>query len=935
LPAIVEFGRWQIAPDRREALRNGVPTKLAGRAFDVLVALIEAQGKVVSKDALIQRVWPGRIVEENTLEAQVAAARRALESDRDLIRTVTGRGYQFIGAVAEHAGSDSPARPLPSLPAAPSDLFGREAALDQIRDIASAHRLVTLVGAGGVGKTRLALEAARRLAYLFPDGVALVELAPLSTADHVATAVATALGGEQGAGTATLDGIAALIGSRRILLVLDNCEHLIDAAARLADSLLRADPLANIVATSREPLRTDGEYVYRVASLDVPPENELDPDRILRHGAVRLFDARSAQTQGDEERALAILKAQICRRLDGIPLAIELAAARVRVFGVKGVAARLDDRFGFLTQGGRTALPRQKTLRATLDWSHDLLSEAERVVLCRLAVFANQFSMEAARAVVASQEVADDAVVECVANLVEKSLVCVDASGVAPIYLLLETTRAYARGKLEARGEWRDLALRHAKYHVDLFVRAEADWESCTTEEWIALHSPHLDELRAAIAWSFSPSGDPVIGSELTTAALPLWLQLSLFEECLASVDKALEHLDREPTSDARRRMKLLGARGTCLLYRNAGPMTAQAFERALESAEQVGDLEFQLRASWGLWATTYLGGDYRGGLALAERFVALAETRRDRCDALVGDRMRGMSRYCLGDLAGARRDLESMIQRYHAPAYRSHLTRFIYDQEVVARSTLAHVLWAQGLADQATGQAMRALERARAIDHPPSLCYALTESACPIALMTGGAAALAEWAASAVEATRRHGVSTWKARGQLWRALWRLEVGEGHAYDHVLAPALESIGEARYVVHYTGFVSAVCEQLGRHGRLAEGLALVAAAIGHAERVGDRCSLAELMRVKGELLLLGAEPNAEALAEALLSQALDEARRHEILAWELRAATSLARLLHRQARPARAILKPVFDRFSEGFTTVDLRGTRALLDALP
>jgi predicted ATPase/DNA-binding winged helix-turn-helix (wHTH) protein len=937
LPAAGEIGRWRIAPRRREVRHDGLTNKLVGRAFDVLVALIEARGAVVCKDALIQRVWPGRIIEENTLEAQIAAVRRALEGDRDLVRTVPGRGYQFVGEFAEHADGGSPTRPVPALPAAVSELIGRQAAFEEIQVIAATHRLVTLVGAGGVGKTRLALEVARHLVHRFPDGVSLVELGPLSSAEHVPAAVAGALGFEHGSGTASLDGIASVSSTRQARLVLDNCEHLIDAAAEMADTLLRAGPAACVIATSREPLRAQGEYVYRVASLDVPTEDQLDPAEILACGAIRLFDARAqaAKARNGEELELALLKAQICRRLDGIPLAIELAAARVQVFGIKGVAERLDDRFHFLTGGGRTVLPRQKTLRATLDWSFDLLSESESAVLVRLSIFSGQFSFESASAVVADQELPGEAVVECLANLVEKSLVSIDTTEATPKYFLLETTRVYARDKLEVRGGLPEFSRRHAKHHFDLFVRAEAEWEVRPTGEWIAVYSQHIDDLRAAIAWAFSPHGDPEIGSALATAALPLWLQLSLLEECLANVETVLEYLDREGVVNARWRMKLHAARGASLLYQGAGAKTTAAFNQALAFADEVGDSEYQLRAIWGLWGSTYLGGGYRAALALAERFVALAATRPGQPDRLVGDRMRGMSRYCLGDLAGARDDLERMLERYEAPVYRSHLMRFIYDQEVVARSALAHVLWIQGFAEQAIRAARSAVERARAIDHPPSMCYALTEAVCPVTLLTAGAAPLEASAASAIEATRRHGVSTWKARGQLWQGLWRLAKGESGAYDRMIGPALEKVGEARFVVHYTGFLSAMCEQLGRHGRSAEGLVLVTSAIERAERVGDGCSLVELLRVEGELLLRRGEANADPMAEARFNRALVEARRHKVLAWELRSAMSLARLRHRQDRPARHLLAPVYERFSEGLATADLTAARVLLNSLP
>jgi predicted ATPase len=533
--------------------------------------------------------------------------------------------------------------------------------------------------------------------------------------------------------------------------------------------------------------------------------------------------------------------------------------------------------------------------------------------------------------VTSAPELPADAVTDGLANLVEKSLISIDSSKMASEYFLLETTRVYAREKLEAGDIAGEFLRRHAQYLVEVFLRAETDWETRPTDDWLAAHARHLDGLRAAVAWAFSPRGDASVGSALTIAALPLWLQLSLFEECLASVDAALDHLARGGVPDPIWPMKLHAARGACLLYQGTGARTTAAFERALELADQVGDSEYQLRAIWGLWGSTYLGGGYRAALALAERFSALAAERSNSPDTLVGERMLGMSRHCLGDLAAARMHLERMLERYQAPVHRSHLMRFLYDQEVVARCALAHVLWVQGLPDQAARAAQGAIERARTIDHPPSICYALTEGVCPMLLLTAGPAALEASASWAVEATRRHGVSTWKARGQLWHGLWRLDRGDASAYESAVAPALEKIGDARFVVHYTGYLSALCETLGRRGRPIDGLALVDGAIDRAERVGDGCSLVELLRVKAELSLLLDDPSG---AEALFNRASNEAQHHDVLSWKLRSAMSLARWLHRRGKPARHVLAPVFARFGEGFATADLAAATALLDSL-
>lgn len=939
------FGRCQVSVPRRELLREGRPVGLGGRAFDILVALVEGRGAVVTKDDLILRAWPGRIVEENTLEAQVSALRRALGDDRTVIRTVPGRGYQFVGEIA--GGPDAPglegeqaapraASAMRALPVSLTPLVGRDTALREIVDLAASNRLITLVGAGGVGKTRLAVEAARSLAGRFPDGVSIAELGPVGTAEFLPATVAEALGFPPGAGTPSLDRIASAISHRRILLVLDNCEHLVDAAAQITEKLLRAGPFASVIATSREALKVDGEYVYRVASLDVPGEEIRDVDEMLAFGALQLFDARASSAGSDDpagKAQAAELKARICRQLDGIPLAIELAAARVRVFGLAGVADRIEDRFNLLTGGARTALPRQKTLRATLDWSYGLLSAQEREVLGRLGVFVGSFSVESASAVAASADIPSASVVECLSQLVEKSLITVDGAARAK-YRLLETTQVYAREKMQSRGVLREYSLRHAQHHRDLFVRAEMEWETLPTPEWVARYAGYLEGLRTALNWSFSPEGDPSLGVELTTSAVSLWMHFGLLEECLARVNQALAHLDDEEVVDSRSRMKLYAAKGASLLYQGVGSETGAAFRHALEYAQRLGDDEYRLRATWGMWSVTYLNGNYGAALDLARRFSALADARPHQADRHIGIRMTGMSLLCLGRLGEARGGLQRVAERYEAPVYRSHQTRFIYEQKMIALSSLAHTLWLQGFADQAMRAARQAVEGARALDHAPSICYALTEGLCAITVLTGGVSVLEDPAAAAVAATRRHGISTWKARGRMWKGLFALGAGDRRAYERDLRPAFDEIGEALYVLHYTGFVSAVCEALGRLGREDEGIELATAGIERARRFEDRCSLSELLRAKADLM--ARRPETGHLAEALLVQAVETSRQHEALAWRLRCATSLAALWMKDGRveDARGLLRPVYEGFSEGFDTHDLRTARHLLEAM-
>src|SRR6516225_19661 len=580
-PASFEFGRFRILPRRREVLADGQPMELGGRAFDVLAVLIEANGAVVSKADLISRVWPGRIVEENNLHAQVKALRKAF-SDRGLIRTVVGRGYQFTGEIRARPAEQGervepetpsdisvPPRALTNLPAPTSDLIGRDAEIAEVIGLVADYRFVTLTGTGGIGKTRLAVEVARRLLPQFADGVWIAELASLSDPQLVPITVAAALGLELVSGVISPERIAAALSSKHIMFVLDNCEHVVDAAAGMVEALLHANPGAWVIATSREPLRAESERLYRVPPLAVPAEGSQALEDLVRHGAVALFVARAQAVDPHfaPDRQTAADIAAICRRLDGIPLALELAAARTTTLGMQELASRLDDCFSLLTEGRRTALRRHQTLRATLDWSYELLPGPERAVLRQLSIFASGFNLAAASAVIASSNIPASDVVERVANLVTKSLVAADVGGAAVDYRLLETTRAYAREKLAEHGELEQAARRHAEFYVDVCGQAEAEWETRPAAEWLADYGRQIGNVRAALDWAFSSCGDASIGVALTAAAIPLWCQLSLLDECRRRVEQALAHFTPGSNRDTRCEMQLQAALGLSLFH--------------------------------------------------------------------------------------------------------------------------------------------------------------------------------------------------------------------------------------------------------------------------------------------------------------------------------------------------------------------------------
>ena len=521
-PAIA-FGPFRLFPTRRLLLEGETPVRLGSRAFDILVVLVERAGELVGKDELMARVWPNTFVDASNLKVQVAGLRRVLGDRRGSHRylaTISGRGYRFVAPVTSAEGPARPVTRAHNLPAPIACMIDRIDAVAALTAQLSRHRLVTIVGPGGIGKTTVALAVARKLFEVGDQGVRFVDLASTRDPDQVPGVLADALGVKIRSEDPTSELIAALQ-DKALLLALDNCEHVIDTIAPLAVRILRGASEVRILATSREPLRAEGEHVHRLPPLESPPRSAgLTAAAALAFPAVQLFVERAAASLGEFELCDedAPLVADICRRLDGVPLAIELAAARIDALGVRGFAAHLDDALQLLTGGCRQARSRHHSLRANLDWGYDLLRDDERMVLRRLAILADGFSLEAASAVAASAEIGAPGVVACVANLVAKSLIAADVGGPIQRYRLLETTRSYALEKLAASGELEAVKRRYAEHLRDL---AGVGREAPLTVERLAARGRQLEHAGAARDRAFVARGNTPIGPPRLAYALP------------------------------------------------------------------------------------------------------------------------------------------------------------------------------------------------------------------------------------------------------------------------------------------------------------------------------------------------------------------------------------------------------------------------------
>lgn len=531
----ISFGPFRLAVGERLLTRDGARVELGGRALDLLIALATRPNEPVGKRALAAAVWPDVTVGESSLRFHMTHLRKALGDGRDgarYIATLSGRGYCFVAPVSRTSQPAPPATmtapPPTNLPLRPP-LIGRDEALAEVAALLERERLVTIVGPGGVGKTRLAIACGWLAASAYPDGVWLIDLAPLTDPTLVVSAVATALDLARGAGQLSAAAIAAAIRPWRLLLILDNCEHLIGAAAELAQALLERVPGLTVLTTSQESLRLDPEQVYRLAPLSLPPPDAID---IAGYGAVALFARRVAAAEGrfDLSETNAADVGDICRRLDGMPLALEMAAARAPALGLDGLRASLEARLVLLSAGLRTSDPRHQTLRNTIEWSVGLLDEAEQRVFRQLGVFSGGFSLQAAMAVVAADETARWTTADILGRLVDKSLVTVEGD-VSARYRLLETLRLYAVELLHAAGEWDQLAERHARHFCEVFAPSRLRRETTPIPAWNAAYLPELDNLRSAMEWTLAEASRRDIALELAARSGFVWSEWGLVEE--------------------------------------------------------------------------------------------------------------------------------------------------------------------------------------------------------------------------------------------------------------------------------------------------------------------------------------------------------------------------------------------------------------------
>lgn len=897
------FGAFTLWENQRRLERAGQPVHLGPRTFDLLLQLMRHAGKPISREQLLSTVWQGVVVEEASVRVHMSLLRKALgapgSSDgcTEWITTIPRRGYLFAGAVhREHGDPATVERAckgpvLVHLPVRLDPLLGREHDVSTVLNALDNQRLVTIVGPGGIGKTSIAIRAAEHLQSRQTTRIAFADLAPLISSGHVRGTVIRALGVAADLPD-PIQVIAQILAGHDVLLLIDNCEHVLGALPELLIHLLGALPRLRVLATSREPLQLTGEYVLRLPALAIPVSEALTLSQALDWPAVALLveRARAAGARAFDDNDAPLL-ARIARRLDGMPLAIELIAARLGVQPIGSLVQQMDDRLPLRAAGPRSAQARHRTLAAALDWSVALLDPDELQVFRRLSVFRGRFDVDAALAVITG-DMERGRALDMLVSIVNKSLVLFDRGEDSAPYRLLDTTRSYASDLLSKSDERPRLLQRHAMLMLDLMKTATVALSTPGNDDWIKRYGRHLDDIRFVLEASTTGQVDIHIAAALAASSRPLWFQMSQVAEYRDRVTAILALVDQQPEPDIGDQTQLLIALAVTLLHTDGlNAELGGICKRGLIGAQLLGSHVLELQARWGRCTHDMFRGEYAAAWQQAQTLQSTVQAWADPAALNLALRVNAMANHFCGRFEESRQHSEASLLPVgdRGPTR----TRMVgVDPAVAALAMLARTQWIQGATTQALDTARNAVRRAETAGHIPSLCSALY-GACPVALWADELELATDWIGVMHDEAQRHGLVGW-----LRYAEWFIQgLGLRTAAD----PA----------VH----VREVLSQLACYDAPRREMLLSFCPDWIDDEMITRVASGEGLWVAAEAWRALGRRNENqgevGAAESFYRRAIHTARLQGAVAWERRAAVSLARLHASQGRGHEAI--PLLD----------------------
>ena len=933
------FGHFEVDVKRRLLTRAANPIALGSRAMDILIRFLARPGQLITAGELLACAWPQTAPVEANLRAQIAALRRALGDAHEgsqLIQNVPGRGYRFVGKIEDQLVSSPTEGPVLAdlaIPAASMKMVGRDEIVAAILSRLPHRRLLTIVGPGGIGKTTVAGAAASAFGATRVDGVRWIDMSGFTREDSAAETIAVALGVVNFTGDHSL-AVISWLKDKRLLLVLDCCDRVVESVAVLAELILSESNDVHMLVTSRESLRAAGEHVVRLPSLSSPSDAVgLSAEQAMAYPAIQLFAERAAAVLGGFTlRDIDVPHvSRICARLDGIALAIELAAGHLVAIELGNLAALLEEKFRLMPIGRRAALARHRTMNAVLEWSFDTLSPSERELLLCVAIFEGGCGLAAVQAVNLSEGLSTQDLAEAMARLVDKSLVATRFTAAGSTYHLLDTTRVFALERLKEAGKFHEMSRRHAVFVLNTLRRIETESDGFGAAPWFEVRRRELANMRGALNWVYESGADEHLKLALSAVAARILLDLSLVDQCRRRATQALLAIGQHQTEDLALEMRLRKVLALASYY-TPGPVpeTVEMLERALAISESLNDIDYRAIALWGLWSVSLFRNEPRRALIFAEQFGATSADMSDDTRQLLVERMTGIALHFLGDQAGAKKWLSHVSARYDPMVHFWHKLGPHVDQGLMARVYLARVLWLRGEFTHGLRMCEESVEALRTRGNVIARCHGLFEVAIPLNYMSGNFEAANANLSLLQDLAAQHGLWIFQA-GAAWTALAFAAIQEKTDLN-VCRAAARALRACRYEALYPWLSGVMAVEALSRGDIADGLDWVLPCLAEDNGASSGWWSAELQRLRGELVAAGTAPANREVAIAILRQAIDTSREQGALTLELRATVSCVRVErgYRTNSDLKREIDVVLAKFLEDSQAIDLIAAHSL-----